>query len=85
MPARGIAARYTSVVSLRKTLITPGSVTRTAYGSVCVSPITMRSSSSASPAARLNAIAPAPEPGQTSTAMSSVRCGPASTACDSVA
>ena len=45
----------------------------------------MRSSSSASPAARLNAIAPAHEPGQTSTAMSSVRCGAASTACDSVA
>jgi hypothetical protein len=58
---------------LRKTFTTPGSVTRTAYGRVLVSPTTQRVSPSSSPAARLNAIAPAQEPGQTSTAMPSVR------------
>ena len=64
--------------------MTPGSVTRTAYGSVLVSPTMTRSSSSSSPAARLKAIAPAHEPGQTSTAMPSVRYGAAASACGSV-
>ena len=62
----------------------PGSVTRTAYGSVLVSPTMMRSSPSSSPAARLNAIAPAHDPGQTRTAIPSVRCGPTSAASGSV-
>ena len=53
--------------------MTPGSVTRTAYGSVLVSPTMTRSSSRSSPAARLKVMAPAQDPGQTSTALSSLR------------
>ncbi len=40
VPARGSPARYTPVLSLRKTLIAAGPVIRTAYGSVLVSPTT---------------------------------------------
>ncbi len=64
--------------------MTPGSVTRTAYGSVLVSPTMTRSSSSSSPAARLKAIAPAQDPGQTSTDFTSVRYDAAALACGSI-
>src|SRR5215211_2311360 len=84
VPTRGTPATKTSLVSLWKTLMTPGSVTRTAYGSVLVSPTTYRGSSSSSPTVRLNVIAPAHEPGQIRTAMPSIRCGPATEASGSV-